>query len=247
MSLPKINSEFLLPLFLLFSNFWIYNIVTQSILIGVTLAVTSLVILLKPGSKLVVFALLLLYFLQTQTTSIKSLVLLDNDEQRVQSERIRSYPLTYIDLGIKVIWLKPEKWIEENKIIIAFSRLEENLYSNLDVNKYFFGGFPRNRPEDYEKFPFAYLPFFIAGLYTLAKKKFVRELSYFLALPILLLASIGSDNQFGPFILFPFFILTFYIGITSIETLFKNKRLYYGLIIGIVILTFILQMSYGKN
>lgn len=220
---------------------------TQNFLTGVTLAITSLVILLKPGSKFIVLGLLLLCFLQIRTTSIKSLVLLDNDEQRVQSERIRSYPPTYIDLGIKVIWLKPEIWIEKNNFIIALSRLEENLYSNLDINKYFFGGFPRNKPEDFEKFPFAYLPVFIIGFFILVKKKLFKELVICLVIPLMLLSYLGTDNKLGPFILLPFFILTFFKGIIFLETLFKNKRLFYAIVIVLVMLTLILQISYGKN
>ena len=245
MLLPKINSKFILPLFIVFSNFWIYKIFTQNVPAGATLAITSLVIVIKTGSKLIILGLFILLFLQTQTTSTKNLVLLDNDEQRVQSERIRSYPLIYIDLGIKVIWLKPEIWIEQNSFIIALSRLEENLYSNLDINKYFFGGFPRNKPEDFEKFPFAYLPVFILGIFILVKKKLFKELVYFLVMPLLFLAYLGSDNKLGPFILFPFFTLTFFKGITFLETLLKNKRIFYAIMVVSVMLTFILQMNYS--
>ena len=212
---------------------------------GAILAITSLVILIKPGSKLIILGLFILLFLQIQETSISSLTLLDNDEQRVQSERSKSYPLTYIDLGIKVVWLKPEIWIEQNSFIIALSRLEENLYSNLDINKYFFGGFPRNKPEDFEKFPFAYLPVFISGIFILVKKKLFKELVNYLVIPLLLLGYLGSDNKLGPFILFPFFTLTFLKGITFLETLLKNKRLFYAIMVVSVMLTLILQINYS--
>lgn len=246
MWLPKINSKFLLPLFIVFSNFWIYKILTQNILTGVTLAITSLFIILKPGSKLIVIGLLLLFFLQTQTTSIKSLVLLDNDEQRVQSERIRSYPLTYIDLGIKVIWLKPDSWIEKNNLVIAFSKLEENLFANLDLNRYFFGGFPRNKPEDFEKFPLAYLPIFVLGVFNFLKKKLFKDLGILFITPLVLFSFLGNDNRLGSFAFFPFFMLMFLEGIKFLQTELKNRWFYYFIFISIV-LTFILQISYAKN
>ena len=85
---PKINSKILLPVFLIFSNFWIYKIYNLNIIVGIVLSIVTLLILTNPGKKIAIFVMLILAVLQFQTTSIKSLVLLDNDEQRVQYERI---------------------------------------------------------------------------------------------------------------------------------------------------------------
>lgn len=247
MLLPKINSKFFLSIFLVFSNFWIYKILTLNILAGAVVIFSSLIILLNPKKKILILALLFLAFLQFQTTQVKSLVLLDNDEQRVQSERSKSYPPTYIDFRIKVLWLKPESWIEKNNLVIALSRLEENLYTNLDLNRYFFGGFPRNKPGDFEKFPFAYLPFFILGIYALIKKKFLKKLGILWGLSLVLLTYIGTDNRLGPFILFPFFVLSILNGIAFLEAKFKKKQMFYFITLTLVLLVFVLQISYGKN
>lgn len=214
MLLLKNNLKLLLVLFLISSNFWIYKILGLNFLLAIALVLATLVIVLRiKNIKLTIFCMLILIFFQFQTTHVRSLTLLDNDQQRVQQERIRSYPLTYIEIFSKVLWLKPEIWIEQNKLIIALSRIEENLFGNLDINQYFFAGFPRNNNSDFQKFPFITLPFFIIGLYKMLAKKYFRTLVILLLIPIIILSLIGNDNQFGPFILFPFLILAIFSAI----------------------------------
>lgn len=214
MSLSKNSSKVLLALFLIISNFWIYKILNENLIVGALLIVISMIIVLKPKQiNLLVLCVLILLFFQFQTTHVKDLALLDNDEQRVQQERMRSYPLTYISIFSKALWLKPEIWIEQNNLVIALSRIEKNFFSSLDINQYFFGGFPRNNPSDFQKFIFITLPFFIAGIFALLKKKQYAVLSLIFLVPVIVLSFIGNDNQLGPFVLFPFFIISIFLGI----------------------------------
>lgn len=247
MLLQKIRPRYLLSVFLIFSNFWIYKILYQNLFAGILLGILTLIILLNTEKKITTLCLAVLILFQFQTTSIKSLTLLDNDEQRVQSERIKSYPPTYIDLGLKVIWLKPSDWIERNNLVIGLSKVEKNFFESLDLNKYFFGSFPRNKPEDFEKFPFAYLPFFILGVYLLIKKKNFGVLTVLFILPVAIMTYLGSDNRLGPFIIFPFFIKSFYTGAYWLMDRFKGKQIFYATFFVLIMLGFILQISYGKN
>lgn len=247
MLLQKINPKHLLIVFLIFSNFWIYKILSQNLFTGILLGVLTLIILLTTNKKITIVILAILILLQFQTTSIKSLTLLDNDEQRVQSERIKSYPPSYIDLGLKVIWLKPADWIERNNLVIGLSRIEKNFFESLDINKYFFGSFPRNKPEDFEKFPFAYLPVFIIGVYLLIKKKNYWDLTALFILPVVAMTYMGSDNRLGPFIVFPFFLKSIFEGAIWMKDKFKSSKFFYFTFVILVLLNFILQISYGKN
>lgn len=247
MLFQKINSKYLVSLFFIFTNFWIYKILNADLFTGILLIVLTLAIILTSNKKIILVCLVILALFQYQTASIKNITSLDNDEQRVQSERIKSYPPTYIDLGIKVIWLKPADWIEKNKLLIGLSRIEKNLFESLDVNRYFFGSFPRNKPEDFEKFSFACLPVFIIGAFFLIKKKLLWELGILLIFPVLLLSFLGISNRFGPFILFPFFVLSFLRGFYSLEKKFKSSNFFYYTFILSILLSFILQISYGKN
>lgn len=220
----KNNSKFILPLFLIFSNFWIYRIFAANSFLGFLISLISFVVCLNlKNIKIILICLTFLIFLQIQTTEIKSLVNLDNDQQRVQQERIRSYPLTYINLYFKVIWLKPVEWIEKNNMVIISSRIEENLFDNLDLNKFFFAGFPRNNPSDFEKFPYIYLPIFILGTINFIKTKELKLLIFLFLIPVLVLSIIGNSNPLGPVALFPFFIAVFVSGINLIGEKYLHK------------------------
>lgn len=213
MSSLKNNSKIPSAFAVIFSNFWIYKILDENLLIGILLVVISFLIIVKPKQIYILFTcLLILLFFQFQTTHVKSLTLLDNDEQRVQQERIRSYPPTYVNVFSKTLWFKPEIWIEQNNFIVAISRIERNLFNTLDINQYFFAGFPRNNPSDFQKYIFITLPIFAIGIFELLKKKQYVLLFLIFLIPIITLAFIGYDNQLGPFSLFPFFIIAIFSG-----------------------------------
>lgn len=223
MLLPKNNHKLLLMFFLVFSNFWIFRIFSQNLFVGIILVVVTSVIMLNHHKKVLAVCLCILLFMQYQTTNIRNLNLLDNDQQRVLQERIRSYPLTYIDVFGKVLWLKPEIWIEQNNFVIAASKVEENFFENLDVNKYFFAGFPRNDNSDFEKFPYVYLPVFILGLLNLISKKRYETIFLTFVTPVIFLGMIGNENKLGPFSLFPFFVAVFAEGFELLIRIFKQK------------------------
>lgn len=247
MLFPKISSKYFLAFSLVLSNYWIYKIFSLNFLIGIIVLVVSTIIVLGLKKKLFIVGMLVLTILQIQTTSIKNLSLLDNDEQRVQSERSRSYPLTYIDFGLKVLWLKPVELIEQNKFIIVLSRIEENLFEALDINYYFFGGFPRNTPSDFEKFPFILLPIFLTGVFRLSYSRKFFDLVLLFWAPIGLLSFIGSDNRYGFFILFPFIIYSCIEGINYISLRYKNRKYFLIFLIIFTMLIFLMQIGYAKN
>ena len=219
----KNKSRFLLGPGLILSSFWIYQIIGQNLLVGILVFFITLLFLYKPEKKIVFVGMTILLLLQFQTTQIKNLTYLDNDQQRVQQERIRSYPPTFINLLVKVIWLKPQIWIEQNPVILVLSRVEENLFDTLDINKYFFSGFPRNNPSDFPKFSFLFLPFFVIGVFGLVNKGNYKQLMFLFLIPLILFSVIGKDNKFGPFSLFPFFILTIHSGFNLVKNNLKTS------------------------
>lgn len=222
--LRKSNSKIFFLLLLIFSNFWIYKIFAANSLLGLLISLISFVVYLNlKNTKIILICLIFLIFLQIQTTEIKSLTNLDNDQQRVQQERIRSYPLTYINLYFKVVWLKPVEWIEKNNLVIILSRIEENLFDNLGINKFFFAGFPRNNPSDFEKFPYIYLPIFVLGVINFVKTKQFGILILLFLIPILVLAIIGNSNNIGPIVLFPFLIAASVTGINLLTEKYLHK------------------------
>jgi hypothetical protein len=113
MSLLKNNSGILLTALLLVSNYWVIKIFNLNALMALSVIALSFIILTAIKKKMIlILGMTALLLLQFYTTEFTNLTYLDNDRQRVQQERIRSYGLTYVDLYFKVIWLKPAEWIE---------------------------------------------------------------------------------------------------------------------------------------
>lgn len=250
MSLLKTKLRIVLPLFLIFSNVWIYKIYNENFSIAAVLVILTLLVYFfketKNETKIFVFSIAILLFLQFQVTSMKSLTKLDDDQIRIQHERMESYPPLYLNLKFKVLWLKPAHWIEENNTIIALSVIQNNFFETIDINRYFFGGYPRNKASDFEKFPFTFLPLFLIGIYKLISNQKLNILLILFGLPILLTSIIGSNN-YGAFSLFPSFILTFYYGVKVLSMHFKDSKSWYLFFISITILGFILQIGYVKT
>ena len=151
-------------LFLLgiFTNFWIWRILTTNIFIGILLILTTYTLYHKKR----VFWLLLFLLLLTQlkTTPKTSFIYRDNDEQRIVQMRLREYPYDLTRVG---------HIIEERNEALVFFRIRENIFQNLDINYFFFAGFPRQTVglAEFEKFPYILLPFFVIGLVSSIKKR----------------------------------------------------------------------------
>lgn len=235
--------SFLIFLFALFSNVWILRIFKVNLFLGIlTTVVTTLFFFLsqkkiKYSKFLVLGFVLILFFVQYKTTDILYPTFLSPQEQVMQKIRFREYPATHIfPLG---------HWFEDRKESIAFFKIEKNLFENFNLNLYFFGNYPRQRGgiEEFEKFPFLFLPVFIYGFYLLIKQRKFFEVFVFFFLPLLLISFIGNKNSFGPFMLFPFFVLSLWTGFSNllkkIEK-YKHKKL---IVIVFLILTFLVLIQ----
>ncbi len=208
----------LVPWFVLLANFWIWRILFNSVPLGLLVLASSIFLYLsfKRSSKkyffafLVFFSLLLIF--QWKTTSEESLVELSNDEQRVQQMRLKEYPPIRISIA---------HWFENREESIAFFRILENFSETIDPNLYFFANHPRERVgiNEFEKFPYIFLPLFLYGLVlsVAERRKLVLGMSFIL--PVVLISIIGHKNQLGPFSLFPFLAVSITHGL---ELLFQT-------------------------
>ena len=208
----------LVPWFVLLANFWIWRILFNSVPLGLLVLASSIFLYLsfKRSSKkyffafLVFFSLLLVF--QWKTTSEESLVELSNDEQRVQQMRLKEYPPIRISIA---------HWFENREESIAFFRILENFSETIDPNLYFFANHPRERVgiNEFEKFPYIFLPLFFYGLVlsVAERRKLVLGMSFIL--PVVLISIIGHKNQLGPFSLFPFLAVSITHGL---ELLFQT-------------------------
>ena len=194
------------------ANPWIWRIaeVNQSVflLLILLVPVPHLAITKK---KYLIFAsalFLLIAFFQWKTTNFQSLVLLDNDEQRIQKIRLYFYKPSLHYVRVIFHRLNLNDFLEGD-FTTASSRIQRNFFETIDPNVYFFGGHPRERvwANDFEKFTFILIIPFLAGVYSLAlERKKIIFLN--LLISVVLLSVIGHKNPLGPFILFPFFVVT---------------------------------------
>ena len=224
-------------------NYWIYNIFSTNFFVGVLVLVFTLHIykIFKCNKKIekpfiVIFLLVLLF--QSITTQKSSLTNIANDDRREIDMRLKAYPPRFLRVGY---------WLEERKESIAFTRLSNNFFENIDPNLYFFANHPRERVgiREFEKFPYILFPAFLVGLLSLLKKKHANFWRFSFFIPLIFLTVIGNINPMGPFVLFPFFVITISEGLKPLEKWIKRKPKYIrNLIIIIFVLVFIQGISY---
>ncbi len=214
----------------LFLNLWIWRIFQNNLLIFGLLLITSFLLFYFWDKKIPLKTLgficslfIILFIFQYQTTEIQSLINLTNDEFRVVSTRKTLYKSD--SNLVRIIFYKlnfPEFY--EGSLNIAAWRLQRNFFETIDPNVYFFAGHPRERiwANDFEKFPFLYLPFFMVGLYVFTKKStLIMKLLFLIC--ILAFGFLGHLNELGPFLLIPFFVCLITLGLLQTLNLVKNK------------------------
>jgi len=215
----------------LFANLWIYKIFAVNFLLGILILITT--ILLFKNNKLFLLLFIPILFFQIQTTNIASLTAISNDDRRVIDMRLRAYPPKFLRFGY---------WLEERKESIIFNRVAINFFENMDPNLYFFANNPRQRVgiKEFEKFPYVLLPFFLLGvLDCIQKKNKMFWLISFLA-PLIVLSIIGNRNNFGPFSLFPFFVVSINEGLKKLQ----NKHFKIFIVVLVLVLVLVQIISY---
>jgi len=210
----------ILVLIISLSNQWIWRIAQLNFNLFLFLLVISLVLYKSLESRKYYLALIILVglslFFQWRFTNFESLNLLSNDEQRVQTLRLKFYNPE--DHYTRVIFyrLNLKNFLEGNFTIVT-TRILKNFFETIDPNVYFFAGHPRERvgiPE-FEKFPYIFaLPFMIGFFNLIGSKKILFFINFLFC--ILLLSIIGHKSSIGAFILFPFFVVAITCGIKLI-------------------------------
>lgn len=184
---------------LLFLNLWVWKLLSVNILI----ALLAILACIFHKNKIGIFFILLLIILQIRTTNFVPFTKLSENEKVIQIRRMREYENPRI-----------AHVLEERPEFIIFYKLQTNISQALDPNFYFFANHPRERVgvNEFEKFSYLLLPFFINGFYILVKNKKYFLILTFLIIPLTLTSIIGLNNPLGPFSLFPFIFIASYEG-----------------------------------
>lgn len=118
--------------------------------------------------------------------------------------RLKAYPIKYLKIGY---------YLERQPIVLEIYKFTENFFQYLDLNYYFFANHPNSRVgiAEVEKFPYILLPFFIHGIYLIAKSKnYIYILLLFLVINYM---SLKYENVASPTLIYPFIIYAIFISL----------------------------------
>ena len=251
----KLDKLFIL---IVLGNVWIWKIFNFNLLIALIVIVSSWFLLQSVGTRKVSKVLLLLFLIllifQFRTTKIYSLSYLTEQEKLFQIQRLKEYPLVYIQIFNKHLWIPAANWFEEKPWVLSLYKIRKNLTDVVSPNLYFFSNHPNERVEikDFEKFPYILLPFFVVGFLNFDYRRNLKLFLLSFIIPLLVIALIGQLNPIGPFILFPFVSVVSFCGLKYAYDWFriseyKRSKILIGLFVLAYFAVFIQTIFYARS
>lgn len=210
------------------SNFWIWKIIQKNSVVAIILILLTFLLFqltMERRLKIWVFTIVFVLFLSLSFIIIRSdfdkgIKLFTPEDQVKLNERHFYYSQ---ELG--AIFLNKKILNYYKNYSLSVYKLERNLFSNLDLNLYFFASHPRERAGvgEFEKFPPFLLPFFMIGTLLLIYWGSVRTAVYLVAATF---AStfIAQNYILGPILFFPLINVCIAIGIIYILDLIANFK-----------------------
>lgn len=204
----------------IFVNYWIWEIFEKSVILGISIVTVSFLLgylcftQTKVSKRLIflrcgLFALTLFIFVSIVKNDFdKNILRLDATEEKTLIGRHWYYSIELGDVYTNKFLI-----YYYNNLYFPFLKIEKNLFNNLDPNLFFFGGHPRERGgiQEFNKFPFIFLPLFCIGLFCLIIRFKYWVMCYFLMV-IILSAFINPAIKVGPVLFFPLIILLLNMG-----------------------------------
>lgn len=204
---PSSAKKILVLLGVTFLNFWVWrilqiNILLAAILIFLTFFLFKLVT--EKKFRIWIFCLTFILFSLSSFIIIRSdfdnkLLSFTPEDQVKLNERHFYYAK---DLGRFFLNSKVLNYYKNYSLPVH--KFEGNLFSNLDLNLYFFASHPRERAgvSEFEKYSPLYLPFFIIGVLVLIYLGYIGIGVYLIA-ATLASAFVSSSYIIGPILFFP--------------------------------------------
>jgi len=210
------------------SNFWIWKITRENLLLAILLIILSgllFKLIIEQSFKMWIFTLILVLFfvaslILLKTNFDKTLKML-NPEEKVQLNE-RHY---YYSQELGKLFLNSKVLNYYKNYSLSVYKFEGNLFSNLDLNLYFFASHPRERVgvNEFEKYTPILLPFFIIGVILLIYKGSVWAVGYLVAVA-LVSAFIDPKYLLGPILFFPLINVGISLGIIYFPTIIKKSK-----------------------
>lgn len=221
------NRKFFLYLAPVLTNFWIWIILKENVLLFVLLIVISVsltTIIIEGREENGVLSLLTVSFV-----CAGFLVILGHADRKLFPNPMTYYPMLSDRHGFLANELGG---FFKNKFILNFyvqlypyiGRWQQNMSYVLDPNLYFFSAHPRERQvvNEFSKYPSLFLPFFVIGAIRLIRRS-SRVLTIYLTFSILISAIIDPYFILGPVLLFPVVNTSIVAGTLAILQSFRQK------------------------
>lgn len=210
-----------------FLNFWIWKIIQTDLTIAILLVViTFLLFQLIVGKYFRLLILILIVLFLFLSFSIlrsgfdKKIQTVSPDDEVKLNDRHLYYSQ---ELGSLFLNRKVLNYYKNYSLTLY--KFEGNLFSNLDLNLYFFASHPRERigVSEFEKFSPLFLPFFITGVIALIYSVSVWA-GIYLIVAALISAFIDQNYLLGPILFFPLIAMIITIGLINFLRFVKDFR-----------------------
>lgn len=216
----------LLLLVITFSNFWIWRILKDNFVVGILLIILSFLFLRQIVAKFQIYQLLILTFtclligfLTLRVGSDTGIFITSPQDLPQLNKRHGFYALELGPLFTNRFSQKAYKYFGP-----PIFKLEKNLFSNLDINLYFFASHPRERGTgEFEKYSWVLLFPFILGLFSVMK--YIKVMGTYLIGAAFVSMFLDPAYPLGPVLFFPLINVLIVFGLISFLNIFKDQML----------------------
>lgn len=207
-------------------NFWFWRIVKENIFIGILLTLLTIflyMLITQKRFQIITFVATFILLLVASSVVLKSDFVKEAQLQTPEDQiKLTERHFYYAeDLGKVFLNSKVLNYYKNYSLLIY--KLQQNFFSNLDINLYFFASHPRERATigEFEKYPSILLPIFIIGVLLLIYKGSIWGAGYLLYAS-LVSAFVSPKYTLGPLLFFPFINVTLVMGAIYAFKIFKR-------------------------
>lgn len=223
------NSGLIVPLFVIVSSPWWWIIIQRDLLASLFVFILSFVVYLyfyQNKSRLVILLLVAL------TIGLFAISIKEAFDENI----FRNSALDIQQLNKRhEFYAKGLGKFYRNRLVLTYfqhynhavSKLQQNFFSNLDPNLYFFASHPRERTgiEEFNKYFPVFLPFFLLGFFYIMSKLFFKFILYFIIISFIS-SVISPSYNLGPILFFPLINFIITVGLLITLSYLKAKRKY---------------------
>ena len=210
----------------LLTNFWLWKILLENIFLAILLCVLSFLLFFGNSFKdkkkfyLIILPVALLIFTIVFNVSVDRQLFKPSDIEIAQ----RNFRDTYYGRELNRLYLNKVSLFYFKNLSYPLQKLQKNIFTNLDINLYFFASHPLERGgvDEFQKFPAIFLIPFLIGIFNSLfnfKKNIVMNIYFICAI---VGASLTRETyDLGPVFMFPVVAVFSAVGL---ELLSKLRR-----------------------